>query len=61
MEFMRAVLSSLPLDPDDVARLTRLFELARFSHHPVGPAEQEAALSSLLAIRDALSKTESDG
>lgn len=60
MEFMRAVLSSLPLDPDDVARLTRLFELARFSHHPVGPAEQAAALSSLLAIRDALSKTGTD-
>ena len=60
MEFMRAVLSSLPLDARDVARLTRLFELARFSHHPVGPAEHEAALGALLAIRDALSKKATD-
>ncbi len=60
MEFMRAVLSSLPLDPDDVARLTRLFELARFSHHPVGASEQDAALGSLKAIRDALSKRATD-
>ena len=60
MEFMRAVLSSLPLDPADVARLTRLFELARFSHHPVGASEQDAALSSLKAIRDALAKKATD-
>ncbi len=60
MEFMRAVLSSLPLDPDDVVRLTRLFELARFSHHPLGVAEQAAALGALTAIRDTLAKRAPD-
>lgn len=60
MEFMRSVLSTLPLDPDDVARLTRLFELARFSHHPLGAAEQDSALRSLKAIRDSLSKKATD-
>jgi Domain of unknown function (DUF4129) len=54
VEFMRAVLGKSPLPPDPIRRLTGLFELARFSQHPVGAAERESAWRSLIAIRAAL-------
>jgi hypothetical protein len=53
-EFMRAVLSRLPLPPSPVRSLTGLFEIARFSRHPVGEAERESAWRSLTEIRAAL-------
>jgi hypothetical protein len=37
-----------------VRSLTGLFEIARFSHHPVGEAERESAWRSLTEIRAAL-------
>jgi len=54
VEFMRAALHRLPLPATPVANLTRLFEIARFSHHAVGPAEREGAWQSLLEVREAL-------
>ncbi len=57
VEFMRAALGKLPLPADAVARLTGLFEIARFSRHAVGPAERENAWQSLADIREALDRT----
>jgi len=56
MEFMRAVLGKAPLPPDPIQSLTGLFELARFSRHPVGAAERESAWRSLIEIRAALER-----
>jgi hypothetical protein len=56
VEFMRAVLGKAPLPPDPVRSLTGLFELARFSQHPVGAAERESAWRSLIEIRTALDR-----
>ena len=55
-EFMRAVLGKASLPPDPIQRLTGLFELARFSQHPIGPAERESAWRSLTEIRAALDR-----
>jgi hypothetical protein len=54
VEFMAAVLGRASLPPDPVRSLTGLFELARFSQHPVGAAERESAWRSLIEIRAAL-------
>jgi Domain of unknown function (DUF4129) len=51
MEFMRSVLAKLPLPAPPVGELTGLFEIARFSRHPVGTAEREAAWHALTEIR----------
>ncbi len=56
MEFMRAVLGKSPLPPGPIRSLTGLFELARFSQHPVGEAERESAWQSLIEIRAALDR-----
>jgi hypothetical protein len=56
VEFMRAALAKLPLPGDAVRELTGLFELARFSDHPVGAGDREDAWRSLLDIRAALDR-----
>ncbi len=60
MEFMRETLRGLPVPPPAVQRLTGLFELARFSHHALGPGERDAALQALLEIKTALETQPSD-
>jgi hypothetical protein len=60
MEFMREALRRLPLPRTAVPTLTGLFELARFSHHPLGPPERERALAALDEIRTAMRAPESD-
>jgi hypothetical protein len=60
MEFMREALRRLPLPRTAVPTLTGLFELARFSHHPLGPTERDRALAALDEIRTAMRATESD-
>lgn len=60
MEFMREALRRLPLPRTAVPTLTRLFELARFSHHPLGPTERDLALTALDEIRSAMQATEGD-
>jgi len=62
-EFIRAALGKLPLSPQLAAELTRLFEVARFSNHPVGADERNRAWQSLLTIRMQLNRpgSPSDG
>ena len=55
MEFMREALERLPLPRAAVPTLTGLFELARFSHRRLGPAERDRALDALDEIRAAIS------
>ena len=55
-EFMRDARSRLPLPALAVEQLTRLFELARFSHHPVRPVDRDVALACLADIRTALAR-----
>jgi len=54
MEFMREALERLPLPRAAVPTLTRLFELARFSHRALGPAERDRALEALDEIKTAI-------
>jgi hypothetical protein len=56
IEFMRVVLMRLPLPAAAVRSLTEVFELARFSRHPIGAAERDSAWRSLIEIRGALDK-----
>lgn len=50
-EFARAVLARLSLPRQLVEELTHLFEIARFSTHPLGAGERERAWQSLTGIR----------
>jgi hypothetical protein len=59
-EFMREVLARLSLPRAAVPTLTGLFELARFSHHPLGPSERERAVDALHEIRSATAASEGD-
>jgi hypothetical protein len=54
MEFMRAALSRLSLPVLPVARLTTLFEVARFSDRALGDAARDAACDCLDEITAAL-------
>jgi hypothetical protein len=51
IEFMRLALAKLPLPRLPVERLTQLFEIARFSRHPLGADERDSAWRSLTEIR----------
>ena len=53
-EFMRETLRRLELPFAAVDRLTRLFELARFSRHALGSPERDAARACLEDIRSAV-------
>jgi hypothetical protein len=53
-EFMRTTLARLPVPAVPVRRLTALFEVARFSIHPLGPEARDAACDSLDEIGTAL-------
>jgi uncharacterized protein DUF4129 len=59
-EFMREVLARLSLPRAAVPTLTGLFELARFSHHPLGPPERDRAVDALHEIRSATATSEDD-
>ena len=59
MEFMREALERLPVPRSAVPTLTRLFELARFSHRALGPAERDRALEALDEIRAAIAPDQS--
>jgi len=57
-EFMRETLDRLALPRRAVDRLTRLFELARFSLHPLESPERDLARACLEEIRAALARAE---
>ncbi len=56
LEFMRTALKRLPLSPAAVERLTRLFEIARFSGHPLGSLERDVACECLTEIHETLDR-----
>jgi hypothetical protein len=60
-EFMGDLLRRLAVPDRAVERLTRLFEVARFSEHPLGPAERDLARGCLEDIRVALDRKEQAG
>jgi hypothetical protein len=53
-EFMRSTLARVLVPAPPVARLTGLFEIARFSAHPLGAEAREAACDCLDEITSAL-------
>jgi len=53
---MRETLRRLALPYPTVDRLTRLFELARFSVHPLGSSERDSARACLEEIRSELAR-----
>jgi len=53
-EFMRAALGRIALPQGATTTLTRLFERARFSAHPLGGTERDSAWRCLMTIREAL-------
>ena len=59
MEFMAEALRRTPLARTAVPVLTALFELARFSHHPLGVPERDRALTALEEIRAAMASADS--
>ena len=50
-EYLRRVAMELEAE-ESVADLTELFELAKFSEHPVGEAMRGQAIAALSAVRD---------
>jgi hypothetical protein len=60
MEFMGEALGRLPVPRAAVPALTGLFELARFSHHPLGTPERDRALAALDEIRTAIEQRHAD-
>jgi hypothetical protein len=55
-EFMRATLARLPVPGPPVARLTALFEIARFSEQPLGGPARDTACACLDEITAALAE-----
>ncbi len=60
-EFMHEVLARLSLPRAAVPTLTGLFELARFSHHALGPRERDRAVDALHEIRRAMEAVDDAG
>jgi hypothetical protein len=60
LEFLQRALGRLPIPPEATAALTRLFVLSRFSHHALGPADRDGAVTALTAIRAALEALKAD-
>jgi hypothetical protein len=57
---MHDVLARLPIPRAAVPTLTGLFELARFSHHALGPQERDRAVDALHEIRRAMEGRQRD-
>jgi hypothetical protein len=61
LEYLARVLGQLQVRPDRVGALTDLFELARFSHHPITEAHRTEAIGLLRGIRDELTEVGQPG
>jgi len=55
-EFIRKALNRLRVPAPAIQTLTGLFEISRFSQRPVGPAERDAALDSLIEVKSTLER-----
>lgn len=53
-EFLTRLLSHLEIDPRPGVRLANLYHVARFSSHPLGEADREAARQALLDLHTQL-------
>ena len=51
LEYLERALEELHASASSASRLTRLFEWASFSHHPVEPGMKEEAIEALEAVR----------
>jgi uncharacterized membrane protein len=51
LEYMSRIFAELGVGKDAISTLTDLFEVARFSHHPVLPAMKERAIAALETLR----------
>jgi hypothetical protein len=54
LEYLARVLASLQVGDRAAARLTDLFERAKFSQHAVGPEMKEEAIEAFVSVRDEL-------
>lgn len=54
LEYMHRVLIDLRVSEDAVAKLTSLFERAKFSEHAIGPEDKGEAIDALVELRDQL-------
>jgi hypothetical protein len=54
LEYLARLFAALDVSGDALRTLTDLFELARFSHHPISPAAKERAIAALTAIEQEL-------
>jgi heme/copper-type cytochrome/quinol oxidase subunit 2 len=54
LEYMTRLFAERTVSDEALATLTDLFELARFSHHPIGPAARERAIAALTRIEQEL-------
>ena len=61
VEYLGRILGGLTSRSDAVARLTGLFEEAKFSRHEIDDAMKRDAIEALRAIRDDLRQTGQDG
>jgi hypothetical protein len=51
LEYMSRIFAELGVSKEAISTLTDLFEVARFSHHPVGTTMKERAIASLETLR----------
>jgi hypothetical protein len=54
LEYLARLLTGATEDRESIRRLTALFERAKFSSHPIGPAAKTDAIACLVAIRSGL-------
>jgi hypothetical protein len=54
LEYMHRVLIDLRVSEASVAKLTSLFERAKFSEHAIGPEDKGEAIDALVELRDQL-------
>jgi hypothetical protein len=58
VEYLGKILRGLRVRESAVVTLTRLFEYAKFSRHPIDDEMKEEAIDALIAIRDDLQSQE---
>ncbi|HEU0116535.1 MAG TPA: DUF4129 domain-containing protein [Thermomicrobiales bacterium] len=54
LEYMSRLFGALNVGQEAIRTLTHLFELARFSHHPIAPAAKAQAILALVSLQEEL-------
>jgi Domain of unknown function (DUF4129) len=60
LEYLRRLLEMVHLDNPAATRLTDLFQVAKFSDHPIDQAMKREAIEALVAVRDDLRELATD-